>query len=245
MTHLDWPLISTIAAPIIAALVVIIYLPLRLSSKKQLDQHLTLLQQIEIQRHEIYRLLQDQIREQHEQRSKFDQHQVQSLLTLQESLQKAMKEVREQMQYTLTQQSLALNSSIDKLTQHTQERLREISGHVDRRLAEGFEKTTATFTDVIKRLTIIDEAQKGLQNYPVMVSLQEVLNDKRTRGAFGEVQLSALLHNVIPETHFKLQHTLSNGKRVDCLLLLPEPTGNMAIDAKFPLESYKQLTKLI
>jgi DNA recombination protein RmuC len=55
------------------------------------------------------------------------------------------------------------------------------------------------------------------------------------------VQLAGLVRNVMPENSFSLQHTLSNGTRVDCLLNLPEPTGNVAIDAKFPLESYKRL----
>ncbi len=74
------------------------------------------------------------------------------------------------------------------------------------------------------------------------MSLQEVLSDKRSRGAFGEVQLASLIRNMLPENHFSLQHTFTNGKRVDCLLLLPEPTGNVSVDAKFPLESYHLIT---
>lgn len=200
------------------------------------------LEQLTLQRDEIYRLLKEQQNELHEQRSRFDQHQLSSLTLLQESLRKSMQEIREQLQHTLQQQSSSINSSVDKLTQATQERLKEISGQVDKRLTEGFEKTTATFSDVMKRLTIIDEAQKKITELSGnVVSLQEILSDKRSRGAFGEIQLNALIRNVIPESHFKLQHTLSNDKRVDCLLLLPEPTGNMAIDAKFPLETYKLL----
>ena len=76
-----------------------------------------------------------------------------------------------------------------------------------------------------------------------MVSLEEVLSDKRSSGAFGEVQLSSLIKNLLPETNYQFQKTLSNGKRVDCLLLLPQPTGNLAIDAKFPLEDYKNMIK--
>jgi DNA recombination protein RmuC len=72
------------------------------------------------------------------------------------------------------------------------------------------------------------------------VGLQEILVDKRSRGAFGEVQLTGLVRNMLPETHFSLQHHLSNGTRVDCLLFLPEPTGNIAIDSKFPLENYRK-----
>lgn len=133
-------------------------------------------------------------------------------------------------------------SSIDKLTESTDKRLQEISGQVEKRLAEGFEKTTKTFNDILKRLALIDDAQKKITELSTnVVSLQEVLSDKRSRGAFGEVQLNALIRNVLPENQFALQHPLSNGKVADCVLFLPEPTGNVVVDAKFPLESYKTM----
>lgn len=89
---------------------------------------------------------------------------------------------------------------------------------------------------------LIDDAQKKITELSNnVVSLQDILNDKRSRGAFGEVQLTSLIRNVLPEQHFSLQHTLSNGKIADCILFLPEPTGNVVIDAKFPLESYKRM----
>jgi DNA recombination protein RmuC len=95
---------------------------------------------------------------------------------------------------------------------------------------------------VLTHLTRIDEAQKKITELSSnVVSLQEVLSDKRSRGAFGEVQLSALVRNVMPESGFALQHTLSNSRRADCVLFLPDPTGNVVIDAKFPLESYQRM----
>jgi DNA recombination protein RmuC len=71
-----------------------------------------------------------------------------------------------------------------------------------------------------------------------------VLSDKRSRGAFGEVQLNALVRNMLPENSFELQYQLKNDKRVDCMLFLPEPTGNIAVDAKFTLESFQRMTDL-
>lgn len=129
-----------------------------------------------------------------------------------------------------------------KMQDMLHERLNEISGQVEKRLSKGFEKTTETFIDVVKRLAIIDEAQKKITELSSsVVNLQEVLSDKRSRGAFGEVQMAALVRNMMPENHFSLQHTLTNGTRVDCMLFLPEPTGNLAIDSKFPLDSYKRM----
>jgi DNA recombination protein RmuC len=131
---------------------------------------------------------------------------------------------------------------VDSLTQTTDLRLKEINNQVEKRLSEGFEKTTETFGNVIQRLALIDAAQKKMAELSSsIVSLQEILSDKHSRGTFGEVQLSALIRNVIPEQHCSFQHTLSNGKRADCLLLLPEPTGNIVVDAKFPLENFRLL----
>lgn len=105
------------------------------------------------------------------------------------------------------------------------------------------DKNLNTMTNIIQRLTIIDEAQKRMAELSSsVINLKSILDDKRSRGTFGEVQLSGLIKNMLPERNFSMQHTLSNGKRCDCLLLLPQPTGNVVIDAKFPLETYRRLT---
>lgn len=193
--------------------------------------------------HGMHKLILQQLADMRTQlQSCFGEHQTSLLKTLHSSLQQGMKDVREQLHLRLREQSAHISERVDKLTQNTDKRLHEISGQVERRLADGFEKTTATFADVLKRLALIDEAQKKITELSSnVVSLQHVLSDKQARGAFGEVQLSGLIRNVLPEANFHLQHTLSNHKRVDCLLMLPEPTGNVAIDAKFPLESYRAL----
>src|SRR3990167_5904248 len=194
------------------------------------------------QRKEIENLLQDQQASQQTARAQFDQHQIHSLKLIQDSMQNATNDMRNQVATLLHQSTQRLTDQFDKLTQTTQEKLKDISQEVNRQLTTGFEKTTHTFTDVVKRLAIIDEAQKRITELSTsVVSLQEILSDKKSRGAFGEVQLSGLLHNMLPEKQFSLQHTLSNGKRADCLLFLPEPTGNIVIDAKFPLENYRRL----
>jgi len=178
-------------------------------------------------------------------RESFDARQLESLKTQQENLTQGMSEVRKQVTEALVLNGEELGKRVDALTRSTDERLKEISGQVDKRLNEGFEKTTATFTDVVKRLALIDEAQKKITELSGnVVSLQEVLADKRSRGAFGEVQLASLVRNVMPENSFSFQHTLTNSTRVDCMLFLPEPSGDIGIDSKFPLESYKKMTDI-
>jgi DNA recombination protein RmuC len=170
------------------------------------------------------------------------QNQNQTLEQLISHLNKTTQANREELSKSLIQSSEQMTKRIDVLTNATDKRLQEISGQVEKRLAEGFEKTTKTFSDILQRLALIDDAQKKITELSTnVVSLQEVLNDKRSRGAFGEVQLNGLIRNVLPEQSFKLQHTLSNGKIADCVLFLPDPTGNVVVDAKFPLESYRKM----
>ena len=172
----------------------------------------------------------------------FERRQAEALKVLQDSLREGMKDVKQQLSEALTKNAEDLGQRVDRLTERTDSRLKEISGEVEKRLTEGFEKTTETFISVLQHLERIDEAQKKITELSGnVVSLQEVLTDKRSRGAFGEVQLHSLVRNVMPESAFEFQKTLSNGTRVDCLLLLPEPTGNVPIDAKFPLENYRTM----
>ena len=169
--------------------------------------------------------------------------QASALQALQEVLQGGFRSLQQQLGDTLLRNTTELGQRVDALTRSTDERLKEISGQVDRRLAEGFEKTTATFADIVQRLALIDEAQKKITALSTdVVSLQQILADKRSRGAFGEVQLASLVRNLLPENAFSLQHTLPNGKIADCVLFLPAPTGMIAIDSKFPLESYQRMT---
>ena len=138
--------------------------------------------------------------------------------------------------------SEALGKSSEQLRGTVEVRLDQISGHVTERLDEGFRKTNETFTSVMTRLATIDEAQKKIDSLTTnMVSLQELLGDKRSRGAFGEVQLEALVRNILPPAAYTMQHTLSNGNRVDCALQLPPPTGMVAVDSKFPLENFHRM----
>lgn len=176
------------------------------------------------------------------QRESFEKRQTEALQNQQKALQDGMEHMAGQLRQSQAETATTMNERLEKLTRTTDERLQQISGQVEKRLTEGFEKTTETFTRVLEHLSRIDEAQKKITELSGnVVSLQEVLTDKRSRGAFGEVQLESLIRNVMPEGSYSMQQTLSNGTRVDCLLTLPEPTGNVAIDAKFPLESYQRM----
>jgi DNA recombination protein RmuC len=152
------------------------------------------------------------------------------------------KAQQELVQGTMRNATMQLTASIESLTKAVDGRLEQIGGKVSERLDEGFKKTNQTFMDVMARLATIDEAQKKIDGLTTnVVSLQELLGDKRSRGAFGEVQLEALVRNVLPVNAFAMQYTFENGTRADCALFLPEPTGTVAVDSKFPLENYHRM----
>lgn len=141
---------------------------------------------------------------------------------------------------TLKLQHDQSSTNIKNLTDTVQKRLHDISKEVTQELGKGFEKNQAVYHSVIKRLSLIDQAQERITQLSQQITgLNDILTDKSSRGALGEVQLEQLVANIIPPHHFRLQETLPNGKRVDCLLLMPSQ-GHIAIDAKFPLENYQK-----
>ena len=191
----------------------------------------------------VLKFIQEQAENHHKHRRDFDTHQVKSLKLIQDSIQKGSQDSRLQLTDALKENTLLLTKQVEKLTKETDSRLKEISGQVEKRLSEGFDKTTQIFTDVVKRLALIDQAQKKITELSSnVIGLQEILSDKKSRGALGEVQLENLIRNMMPEANFAFQYTMGNGNRADCVLYLPEPTGTIAIDSKFPLESYRVLT---
>ena len=121
-----------------------------------------------------------------------------------------------------------------------------ISDTVNEQLDKNFAKSNETFKSVLVRLTKIDEAQTKIDSLSSeIVSLQNVLTDKKTRGTFGEVNLEYILNNAFGSKAngiYETQHKFSNGYIVDCLLYAPAPLGTIAIDSKFPLENYQRMT---
>ena len=138
-----------------------------------------------------------------------------------------------------------INENFEKLSQKIENRLDAMNMKVEERLSKGFEETTKTFGNVLERLSKIDEAQKKIEALSSnVVSLQDILTDKKSRGIFGEIQLYQILSSVFGEKNDKLyqkQYKLSNGNIVDSIIFTPEPLGNIAVDSKFPLENYRKM----
>lgn len=137
----------------------------------------------------------------------------------------------------------SLTGDFEKLTEKIDMRLTQINDRVSMRLDENFEKTNKTFGNILQRLTRIDEAQKQIETLSHdIVSLQSILTDKKSRGIFGEVNLTHILSSVFGEKNdkvYQLQYQFKNRVMVDAILFAPDPLGTVGIDSKFPLENYR------
>lgn len=133
----------------------------------------------------------------------------------------------------------------DKQRHYQSQEFAILRENLEKSLGDGLEKSRQTLGQVMERLVKVDLAQKQISSLSEnVVSLQNVLTDKKTRGIFGEIQLKQILTQIFGEglgKTYDLQKTLSNSKISDAILYLPEPLGVLAVDAKFPLENYRKM----
>ncbi len=123
-------------------------------------------------------------------------------------------------------------------------RLAEVQARMTDALTGTATRTARSLGDLHQRLETIDRAQANIEKLSGNVlSLQDILSNKQTRGAFGEIQLHDIVRQALPPDAFTMQATLSNGKRADCLIHLPQPPGPIVVDSKFPLEAYEALRR--
>lgn len=123
-------------------------------------------------------------------------------------------------------------------------RLAEVQRQMTEALHGTSTRTARSLGELQQRLETIDKAQANIEKLSGNVlSLQDILSNKQTRGAFGEIQLHDIVQKALPKDAYSMQATLSNGRRADCLIHLPNPPGPIVIDAKFPLEAYEALRR--
>ncbi|MGL5042095.1 MAG: DNA recombination protein RmuC [Culicoidibacterales bacterium] len=167
----------------------------------------------------------------------FDTSAAERLGKLEKTLQQDLFSFRTTFEKSLADDFEKQSGTIDR-------RLMYMQNQVDIKLEKGFDQTTKTFQNVIERLSKIDEAQQKIDGLSTnIISLQDILNDKKARGAFGEIQLVNIFRTVfgINDKLYQTQYTMANSTKVDLILFAPEPMGNVAIDSKFPLENYQRL----
>ena len=166
----------------------------------------------------------------------------QQLIDQQTELAGRISQLTEQQALAQGQLSERLQAQERALAKALDDRLGDVSRRIGESLQKQSTQTTNTLGDLKARLAVITAAQDNITKLSAqVVSLQDVLANKQARGAFGETQLGDQIRNALPPSAYKFQAKLANGKLADCLLNLPNPPGSIAIDAKFPLESYHLL----
>ncbi|WP_244515808.1 DNA recombination protein RmuC [Pacificibacter marinus] len=125
-----------------------------------------------------------------------------------------------------------------------EKRLADVTVSMTENLQGSARRTAHSLGELQERLQTIDKAQANIEKLSGNVlSLQDILSNKQTRGAFGEIQLNDIVGKALPKDSYTLQATLSNGRRADCLIHLPNPPGSIVVDSKFPLEAYEALRR--
>jgi len=130
-----------------------------------------------------------------------------------------------------------LKGHVQALQQTVYQRLDAVTANFGQTMQTSTKNTTDHLQQLHSRLAVIDSAQKNITDLATQVnSLQNVLANKQSRGAFGQAQLEAIISDALPKGAYQFQYTLSNKTRPDCAILMPE-SGPLVIDAKFPLEA--------
>ncbi|MFC3086853.1 DNA recombination protein RmuC [Tabrizicola soli] len=130
------------------------------------------------------------------------------------------------------------------MLQVMEQRLADVQRQMTEALHGTSTRTARSLGELQQRLETIDKAQANIEKLSGNVlSLQDILSNKQTRGAFGEIQLHDIVQKALPKDAYTMQATLANGRRADCLIHLPNPPGPIVIDAKFPLEAYEALRR--
>ncbi|MDB9707321.1 DNA recombination protein RmuC [Planktotalea frisia] len=154
----------------------------------------------------------------------------------------SLSDGQQQLAGGLNHVSEAAAASQANLLQLMEQRLTHVSGTMNENLQGSARRTAQSLGELQQRLQAIDKAQDNITKLSGdVLSLQDILSNKQTRGAFGEIQLKDIVSKALPADSYTWQATLSNGKRADCLIHLPNPPGPIVVDSKFPLEAYEAL----
>ncbi|HLL26690.1 MAG TPA: DNA recombination protein RmuC [Xanthobacteraceae bacterium] len=125
-----------------------------------------------------------------------------------------------------------------ELARTVTERLDSVSHRLGEGMSNAARATVESLGQLHERIAVVDAAQNRLAELSShLVTLKDVLANKQSRGAFGQGRMEAIVSDGLPKDAFAFQHTLSNGKRPDCVVFLPGDARPLVIDAKFPLES--------
>ena len=139
-------------------------------------------------------------------------------------------------------QFTATVASQEALARTLGERLEALEKRMGESIAASTKQTGETFVSITERLAVIDTAQKNITELSGhVVSLKAIFSDKQARGAISQDQMEAIVSEHLAPDQYEFQGTLSNGKRPDCLIRIPNVAARIVVDSKFPLEAFEAL----
>lgn len=166
------------------------------------------------------------------------------LRTVSDAQSTGQAQVLQAMESRLAQVQSQMNDRLHDNAMKSARAMSELQERMKESLQGNTVKTTQSLTQLQERLAVIDKAQDNITRLSGdVLSLQDILSNKQTRGAFGEIQLHDIVSKALPKDSYDLQAKLTTGVRADCLIHLPNPPGPIVIDSKFPLEAYEQLRR--
>ncbi|WP_028987696.1 DNA recombination protein RmuC [Thermicanus aegyptius] len=205
-------------------------------------------------REEITRLREDMLRTQKEGREELSAHlasQLQTEIRLLESFSNQLSEHTRLNDEKLERIRGTVEGQLASLREENGKKLEEMRQTVDDKLQSTLEKRLGeSFRLVSERLELVHKGLGEMQNLALGVGdLKKVLTNVKTRGTLGEIQLEALLEQILsPEQYEKnVAPRKGSGERVEFVVKLPGKKGEkegtvfLPIDAKFPLEDYQRL----
>jgi DNA recombination protein RmuC len=134
-----------------------------------------------------------------------------------------------------------LSRTIALLQQSMGDRLERNSVAMQTSMQKQLGQSAQLVADVTQRLAKLDETNRRVVDVAdELKTLQNVLQNPKQRGVFGEYYLESVLDNILPPKNFQMQYKFDNGDIVDAVVFL-EKGQILPIDSKFSLENYNRM----
>ena len=134
-----------------------------------------------------------------------------------------------------------LSRSIAGLQQTMGDKLERSNLAVQTSVQRQLSESAKLVADVTQRLAKLDETNRRVVDVAdELKTLQNVLQNPKQRGVFGEYYLQSVLENVLPPGQFQMQYKFADGEIVDAVIFL-EKGQMLSIDSKFSLENYNRM----
>lgn len=134
-----------------------------------------------------------------------------------------------------------LNRTINGLQTSLGDKLERNANTMQHSLQRQLGESMKLVNDVSTRLAKLDETNRRVIDVAdELKTLQNVLQNPKQRGVFGEYYLESVLSNILPTKNFAMQYKFADGDIADAIVRL-DKGQILAVDSKFSLENYNRM----